>query len=302
MRVATIRQSVARGLWSRASMTLLGTLAIGLFSSGTSEAGLANNWRQHVDRDWEAVKGPLEVSVAVQNRQAPLYQTSAKPDRWYIEAREGAKYEVTVHNTSGERLAFVIAVDGLNAINGTRSSLSSSEPMYVLGPYQTTTIKGWRRSLNKVARFVFVDEERSYAERTDQANGDLGWIRVAAFRERRDWISQRGEIRERAEGSRRDGSAAPAPQSSRGGEMKSNGDYGTPQNEGNPGTGWGRDENDRVREVEFRPESFAFAQVIVRYEYHSGLVSLGILPWRGDRDRTWERDRGEYGFALPPPR
>jgi len=297
MRVATIRQSVARGLWGRASMTALGTLAIGLMA-GTSEAGLANHVWQRVDRDWEAGKGPLEVSVQIENRRAPLYQSSAKPDRWYIEAREGAKYQVTVHNTSGERLAFVIAVDGLNAINGNRSSLASSEPMYVLGPYQTTTIKGWRRNLNKVARFVFVDEERSYAERTNQANGDLGWIRVAAFREQRSWISQRREVRERADGA----SPQAAPEANRGMGKDTYGDSrAAPQTESNPGTGWGRDEKDRVREVEFRPEPFAVAQVIVRYEYHSGLVSLGILPWH-DTDRTRQRDRGEYGFALPPPR
>ena len=28
-----------------------------------------------------------------------MFQMSAKPDRWYIEAREGAKYDVTVHRT-----------------------------------------------------------------------------------------------------------------------------------------------------------------------------------------------------------
>jgi len=119
----------------------------------------------------------------------------------------------------GQRMAFVLSVDGLNAINGTRSSLASSEPMYVLGPYQSTTIKGWRRSLSRVAQFVFVDEERSYAERTDQANGDLGWIRVAAFRERQDWISRGGEIRERGARPQTDGTspqAAPEAAPSRG--------------------------------------------------------------------------------------
>jgi len=47
--------------------------------------------------------------------------------------------------------------------------------------------------MRDVRRFVFVDEERSYAERTGQANGDMGWIRVLSFRERAPqvWIEPR---------------------------------------------------------------------------------------------------------------
>jgi len=56
-----------------------------------------------------------------------------------------------------------------------------------------------------------------------------------------------------------------------------------------------------VRTVDFVPRSYAAAQVILRYEYKSTLVALGILPWRNwDRDRTWERENGMYGFAQPP--
>ena len=53
--------------------------------------------------------------------------------------------------------------------------------MYVLDPYEGAVIRGWRTSLDDVRQFVFVDEERSYAERTGQANGDMGWIRVLSF-------------------------------------------------------------------------------------------------------------------------
>lgn len=293
MRVATIRQSVARGIRYGAFL-LVGTLA-----AGSADAASRLHIGGQVDTDTWAQKGPLEVSVQIENRQAPLYQASWRQDRWYVEAREGARYQVRVHNTSGERVAFVISVDGINAINGQRSALTSTEPMYVLDPYQTTTIKGWRRSLSKVARFVFVDEERSYAERTNQANGDLGWIRVAAFREQVYYTYRKdeGQVRDRA------GERGPAPQSSRGVDPQaSRGDVGSPKEQSNPGTGWGETEKDKVREVQFNPEQVACAQVIVRYEYHSGLVSLGILPIQRWHDRTLERDNGEYGFALPPPR
>ncbi|HKA24583.1 MAG TPA: hypothetical protein VKF80_06365 [Candidatus Eisenbacteria bacterium] len=297
MRVATIRQSVARGIRSGALFLGMGVLAAGL-QAAQAEAAFVFPLGHGVSTGSRAEQSPLQVSVKVENRQAPLYRADWRPDRWYVEARQGARYTVQVRNTSPERVAFVISVDGLNAINGVRSQLSSTEPMYVLDPYQSTTIKGWRRSLDKVAQFVFVDEERSYASRTDQANGDLGWIRVAAFRERHDQWEDEGQIRDndgRSDASRR---AAPRPESVRGTtEPYAN---GSPAPQSNPGTGWGQTKNDKVHEVDFDPERFACAQVILRYEYRDGLVSLGILPAPGDR--TWQRDNGQFGFALPPPR
>lgn len=263
-----------------------------------------------VERESAARRGPLAVEVRVGGRTTPLYLASNRADRWYLEAREGAKYEIRVRNTTGQRIGFVLAVDGLNAIDGTRSRHASNEPMYVLDPYQSSTIKGWRKSLSSVSRFVFVDEERSYAERTGQGNGELGWIRVTAFHEQNRggairWRSDDGrdELRAHEEKAAPERDAAPGEGRSMGG-MKQNfhgGDLApaAPMAESNPGTGWGPNQRDRVRTVEFEPRPYAAAQVILRYEYKRELVALGILPWRAP-DRTWERERGLYGFAQPP--
>ena len=170
-------------------------LATALAALAASEAHSAS--LQRVERDFVADKGPVAVEVRVAGRSTALYNASARPDRWYLEARKGQKYEIRVRNTTGERIGFVLAVDGLNAIDGTLSRNASTEPMYVLEPYADATIKGWRRNLDQVSRFVFVDEQRSYAERTGQANGDLGWIRVTAFHEvwtvARTWGTIRGQ-------------------------------------------------------------------------------------------------------------
>ena len=45
-----------------------------------------------------------------------------------------------------------------------RSSLDRGESMYVLDPGESATIRGWRTSLDQIRQFVFVNEERSYAE------------------------------------------------------------------------------------------------------------------------------------------
>jgi len=274
-----------------------------------------------VDRAWEAGRGPIEVEVKVAGRTAPLFLASNRPDRWYLEAREGAKYEIRVRNRTGQRVGFVLAVDGLNAIDGRLSANASNEPMYVLDPYASSTIKGWRKDLKNVSRFVFVDERRSYAERTGQGNGDLGWIRVTAFHESRPRVGgairwrESGEEEFRADGSRelqKDApQAAPAPEAGRratngmgvqgGGEIAPQAAR-EPLADANPGTGWGPNQRDRVRTVEFEPRDYPAAQVILRYEYRPTLTALGILPWVEPRDRTWERERGLYGFAQPPGR
>ena len=254
-------------------------------------------------------QGPLEVSVRVAGSTATLFQPVDRSDRWYLQARKGGNYEVRVRNTTGERIAFVIAVDGINAINGHRSHLGADEPMYVLDPWQTTTVKGWRKDLGNVSKFVFVDEERSYAARTDQANGDLGWIRVAAFNEFRPVAWGQGMQLYRDGGDTRERAAVPeakdaAPQR---GEMSKkamgNESYEPPAAAApSPGTGWGGNQKDRVHEVDFTPERFACTQVILRYEYERGLVALGILPHRAPNDRLWEREHGTLGFAQPPTR
>jgi hypothetical protein len=272
-----------------------------------------------VERDFAAQRGPLAVEVKVGGSNTPLFLASNRRDRWYLEARPGARYEIRVRNTSDRRVGFVLAVDGLNAINGLISRNASDEPMYVLDPHESATIKGWRKDLANVSRFVFVDERRSYAERTGQGNGDLGWIRVTAFDEvERYHVHTWGQTRSMY----RDGGGtpppsaavpAPAPESRDGASMgvgegsarARGGDYKAerhdePLADSNPGTGWGPNQRDRVREVDFEARPYAAAQVILRYEYRPALLALGILPWRAPVDRTWERERGLYGFAQPP--
>ena len=297
------------------------TLSAGLVAAAVSlAAGSAQAWteRPYVARTVSVYQGPLAVTVKLEGRNTTLYQASNRPDRWYLEAREGGKYEVAVRNTTGQRIAFVIAVDGLNAINGLRSHMGADEPMYVLDPWQTTTVKGWRKDLGNVSRFVFVDEARSYAARTDQANGDLGWIRVAAFNEYHpivwrgnDWGQSAQPYRDggtvdrrvrAAEPQSKDAAPAPSTESMRGDRVGTESYDAAPRaEESSPGTGWGRNERDRVREVQFTPERVAATQVILRYEYARALVALGILPARfPTHDRLWERENGQLGFAQPP--
>jgi hypothetical protein len=269
--------------------------------------------------NWNVDGRLVDVSVLVDGSTAPLYTKSGAWDRRYFQAFRGRNYSLVVRNNTGRRVGVLIAVDGLNVVTGDRSTLSGREPMYVLDPYESATIRGWRTSLNDVRRFVFVDEQRSYAERTGQANGDMGWIRVNAFREVtplawRDWDTKiqdggKGTAPNEVERGRDEGSNEPRAQAEGARPAPATPDVATrkgeagqlhaaPETESNPGTGWGEQRWDPVQRTEFVAERNATDRITLRYEYESGLRALGIFPRR--TNRTWERENGELGFAPPP--
>lgn len=273
----------------------------------------------HDDWNRTALGGDLvEVRVKVDGETAPLYVRPGEWSKRYVQAFQGRNYSLELRNRTDRRIGVAISVDGINVVNGERSNLGSNEGMYVLDPYERAEIRGWRTSLEQVRRFVFVDEERSYASRTDQANGDMGWIRVHAFRESRPAIrwqrDYRGlydgpanggptsELQEdpaRREGEESRGGASnesPAPsakeQAGRLDAMRS-----APQADAFPGTGWGEKRRDVVQRVDFRAERTATDRLVFRYEYASGLRALGIDL---RRNRLRDREDGELGFAKSP--
>jgi hypothetical protein len=270
-------------------------------------AALAGHAPAHPQALPETRAALVTVSVEVDGRPAPLYPAPDSSGRYYVEARKGARYSVALANRTGERVGVALAVDGLNAISGERDA--GRGRMYVLDPWQRTTVQGWRTSLREVRQFTFVDERTSYAARSGKANEKMGWIEVAVYRERRPFAqasprleapprpwpagSEGDEARgrgETAEGAANEQAAAPAAPTLGGARARA---Y--------PGTGWGERAHDPVVLVSFDPEGAPSERIALRYEYRPALVALGVLPRPvPPRDRLWERDHAEVGFAQPP--
>jgi hypothetical protein len=264
----------------------------------------------------------VDVAVEVEGAERPLYAAPDGSGRLYFEARRGARYAIRLTNRSHERLGVVVEVDGLNVISGdkTASSWFGSNPgrMYVLDPWDQTDIKGWRTSLDEVRRFTFVEEERSYAARSGQANNKMGWVEIAVYRERnravyRPYDDRRPDTSGRDEafegGARAGGAspAAPATEAPKDAEKRASDAYREsggarrPEAQSYPGTGWGQATDDRVVVVDFQPERAPAQRTTLRYEYASGLRALGIdVRPVYTRDRLRDRDRGQGGFAKPP--
>ena len=280
-------------------------------------AGPAVAWEPAERGAWVA----LQVEVA--GKPAPLYAGTGDQCRYYVEARQGRDYVLRVSNRTAERVAVELTVDGLNVISGERDT-ARPDRMYVLGPWESTEVRGWRTSLEQVRRFTFVDEQASYAARSDKANGKMGWIEMAVYRERHHVRRQKEEEERRARvqreelgrrrhegaGPLRGNGASPAEEVGAAAEPAAPAAQDTKsaapsesagRQKSYPGTGWGAAVEDHVRLVDFEAESSPVERLTVRYEYRDALYALGVLPGRG-RARLDQRERGEYGFAQPPRR
>jgi len=119
----------------------------------------------------------LEVSILINGK--PI-QTHHKDGRIYIEAKEGSEYEIRVRNSQCNRVLAVASVDGLNVIDGNTASTDGAG--YVVGAYDSYTIKGFRYDDSNVGAFKFVKKENSYAE-GKSVGENCGVIGVTVFEE-----------------------------------------------------------------------------------------------------------------------
>ena len=116
-------------------------------------------------------------------------------------------------NRSPGRVLVVLSVDGVNAVSGETAAVAQTG--YVLAPYQSAEITGWRKSYSEAAAFYFTALPDSYAARTGRPD-NVGVIGAAVFRERVAEPAAAGSSRRRRsakESARRTaGAGAPAPQ------------------------------------------------------------------------------------------
>jgi hypothetical protein len=132
---------------------------------------------------------PLEarplVEMAVVDRDTGQWLDPVRhAGQHWIAGTPGHRYSVRLTNTTGRRVLVVLSVDGVNAVTG--QTALPEQTGYVLGPWQSSEIQGWRKSLDEVAQFVFTDLPGSYAARTGRPD-NVGVIGVAVFEEARRW-------------------------------------------------------------------------------------------------------------------
>jgi hypothetical protein len=123
---------------------------------------------------------PLDVEVRVQDSAGRPLPASCAGAQCITVGEVGQRYTIVIHNRGPYRLEAVASVDGLDVLDG--QPASSHKRGYVVGPYATLEIEGWRRSAAQVAAFRFSSVAHSYAARTG-SDRNVGVIGVALFRE-----------------------------------------------------------------------------------------------------------------------
>jgi len=120
----------------------------------------------------------VEIVDRTERRVLPMYRHQG---RRYVVGKPGNEYTIRVRNGAAGRILAVMSVDGVNVITGDTASMQQSG--YVLAPYESADIAGWRKSMARTAAFYFTALPDSYAARTGRPD-NVGVIGVAVFRER----------------------------------------------------------------------------------------------------------------------
>ncbi len=254
------------------------------------------------------------VTVAIVGDHGDALPTVAHHGSTFVAGELGHRYEIVLTNQTGDRLEVVVSVDGRDVLTGRRADFRKQRG-YVLEPFGTVRVDGFRRSLDHVAAFRFAGIEDSFASRSG-APQNVGAIGVAVFRERAQaQIAQRPRASSKKDAApetkpardRRasaDPSAkpadAPAKSASRG--------HMAPREE-KLGTEFGETRESRVRVVAFtrRDSARPDARVALQYDSAERLAARGIpigpvavVPTELEVPNPWPGTRDD-GFTQPPP-
>ena len=215
-----------------------------------------------------ATRLSVEIVDRNEGRVLPVYSHAG---RRFVVGKPGNEYSIRVRNANGERVLAVMSVDGVNIITGDTASPAQSG--YVLGPYETAEIAGWRKDMSRTAAFYFTALPDSYAARTGRPD-NVGVIGVAVFRERLrpvpyGTISKDRERTDRTESSAdRAAAGTPAP--------------AAPLAESAPskqqlGTGHGRSESSYAQYTNFERASDTPSETFaIYYDSYENLLAQGV--------------------------
>lgn len=239
----------------------------------------------------------VEVSVVDRDTGQWLHQYPHRGDTW-VAGTPGNRYGVRLTNTTGERVLVVLSVDGINAVTG--QTAAPSQAGYVLEPWESAEIAGWRKSLDDIAQFVFTDLGDSYAARTGRPR-NVGVIGVAVFQESRPryYPAPMPSISRGREYGRDEAKSAAAP-AAEGQVRQQAADSAARQN---MGTGHGQREWSPVGQTRFVRATRSPAQISeLRYDDAHRLIAIGAMPRqypRYDRRDTVPR-AFPNGFVADP--
>ncbi len=234
----------------------------------------------------------FDLEVLVDGRPVAEYYARG---RTYVEALNGAEYELRIRNPYPERVAVALSVDGLNTIDARHTSAWNASK-WVIEPYSSITIGGWQMSSERARRFYFTSERDSYAAKLGQG-ANFGVISAVVFRERRRIpmpVVPPSETRRESERS------APRSSSQGSDSAKMKRDEARVADDDYAATGIGRSVRNEVTWVQMDLENQPAAELSIRYEFYATLIRLGVVPKTYSDSNPIRRREQSRGFSPEP--
>ncbi len=132
------------------------------------------------------------VTISIRDANGDPLEAVHVGDRTFVVGQSGQRYSIVLENHTSHRFEAVGTVDGLDVINGKPGTFDNRG--YVLLPFATLEIEGFRTSTNAVAAFRFASVVDSYAAQTGSAR-NVGVIGIAFFGEKGDSFVPESETR-----------------------------------------------------------------------------------------------------------
>ncbi len=233
----------------------------------------------------------------------------------YVEGYNNQQYSIRIYNDSANRVEAVVTVDGRDVINGTVGNYRKNRG-YIINPYSSILIDGFRKSSTSVAGFYFTDAHNSYSARMGTPE-NAGVIGVVVFKEkikrhpRPVYIMQPPDRRLYTD-SKQFQNKAKTPSFKKSDALASSYSqkrYGaTTQTREHVqqqiGTGYGAENYSPSAKTSFKRKSRRPSdKMTIYYDNHAGLVAKGIIP-----DRTCPQPypnpfphNNDPQYAPPPP-
>ncbi len=248
----------------------------------------------------QAMHGPVAVELVDRASGQALPSAHRRGQTW-VGGHPGDSYAVRLRNRGPERVLVVLSVDGINAISG--QTADPRQAGYVLEPWQSADITGWRKSLQAVAGFVFVDPKDSYAARTGRPD-NVGVVGIAVHRER-ERIHDAAAIRPHVQRPPRAPMQAPEPASARGPGVQAQSAEiaaaAAPAQRQRIGTGHGAIVHESTWSTHFDRDPRPVQVTELRYDTPAALSARGIRLPRRAIATTFDAPRAFPGGFVPDP-
>jgi hypothetical protein len=228
-----------------------------------------------------------EVEILVNRKPIRQYNyaigNSAQTNSTCIEGRKGSTFVLKFKNNGPIRALFSTTIDGLSIISGEKS-VPNNRSGYVVEPFSSIMIDGWRLSNDEVAEFYFSSVDDSYATRTKAIQHEIGQIDVAVFENvdleaivSKSSITYVGDDIRLKGGNWTDSTPDWSYMSASSIETSF-----IPQNamlcslRQDVGTGFGATKESKVQDVHLIWETYAAATFLIHYNSRDALMKLGI--------------------------